>query len=188
MAKNGVKCWKNVFRLIDITIDIIFFSINWKNYFDRSILVISMTVLVEASSVWVSVVHMVVEASSVCVSVEHMVFEASVASSCAILASRFLIFLLKSTFSPSVLICLNWSSDTNPVKLPDDKICREFNPLSFASFCSMRHCSASGPPCRWPSWSTAPQIQLSFFLRKNADSDISHLVTLFHLQRLFSQL
>ena len=27
-------------------IDIIFFSINWKNYFDRSILVISMTVLV----------------------------------------------------------------------------------------------------------------------------------------------
>ena len=46
MAKNGVKGWKNVFRLIDITIDIIFFSINWKNYFDRSILVISMTVLV----------------------------------------------------------------------------------------------------------------------------------------------
>ena len=35
-----------MFRLIDITIDIIFFSINWKNYFDRSILVISMTVLV----------------------------------------------------------------------------------------------------------------------------------------------
>ena len=34
-----------MFRLIDITIDIIFFSINWKNYFDRSILVISMTVL-----------------------------------------------------------------------------------------------------------------------------------------------
>ena len=33
-------------RLIDKTIDIIFFSINWKNYFDRSILVISMTVLV----------------------------------------------------------------------------------------------------------------------------------------------
>ena len=36
---------KNVFQLIDITIDIIFFSINWKNYFDGSILVISMTVL-----------------------------------------------------------------------------------------------------------------------------------------------
>ena len=34
-----------MFRLIDKTIDIIFFSINWKNYFDRSILVISMTVL-----------------------------------------------------------------------------------------------------------------------------------------------
>ena len=34
-----------MFRLIDISIDIIFFSINWKNYFDRSILVISMTVL-----------------------------------------------------------------------------------------------------------------------------------------------
>ena len=34
-----------MFRLFDITIDIIFFSINWKNYFDRSILVISMTVL-----------------------------------------------------------------------------------------------------------------------------------------------
>ena len=34
-----------MFRLIDIMIDIIFFSINWKNYFDRSILVISMTVL-----------------------------------------------------------------------------------------------------------------------------------------------
>ena len=34
-----------MFRLIDITIDIIFFSINWKNYFDRSILAISMTVL-----------------------------------------------------------------------------------------------------------------------------------------------
>ena len=34
-----------MFRLIDITIDIIFFSINWKTYFDRSILVISMTVL-----------------------------------------------------------------------------------------------------------------------------------------------
>ena len=34
-----------MFRLIDITIDITFFSINWKNYFDRSILVISMTVL-----------------------------------------------------------------------------------------------------------------------------------------------
>ena len=46
MAKNGVKGWKNVFRLIDIIIDMIFFSINWKNYFDRSIVVISMTVLV----------------------------------------------------------------------------------------------------------------------------------------------
>ena len=34
-----------MFRLIDITIDIIFFSINWKNYFERLILVISMTVL-----------------------------------------------------------------------------------------------------------------------------------------------
>ena len=34
-----------MFRLIDISIDIIIFSINWKNYFDRSILVISMTVL-----------------------------------------------------------------------------------------------------------------------------------------------
>ena len=45
MANNGVKGSKNVFRLIDIIIDIIFFSINWKNYFDRSILVISMTVL-----------------------------------------------------------------------------------------------------------------------------------------------
>ena len=60
--------------------------------------------VVEASSVRVSVVHMVVEASSVCVSVKHMVLEASVASSCAILASRFLIFLLKSTFSPSTLL------------------------------------------------------------------------------------
>ena len=35
-----------MFQLIDITIDIIFFSINWKKYFDRSILVISMTVLI----------------------------------------------------------------------------------------------------------------------------------------------
>ena len=34
-----------MFQLFDITIDIIFFSINWQNYFDRSILVISMTVL-----------------------------------------------------------------------------------------------------------------------------------------------
>ena len=34
-----------MFRLIDITIDIIFFSINWKKYLDISILVISMTVL-----------------------------------------------------------------------------------------------------------------------------------------------
>ena len=32
-------------RLINITIEIIFFSINCKNDFDRSILVISMTVL-----------------------------------------------------------------------------------------------------------------------------------------------
>ena len=30
-----------MFRLIDISIDIIFFSINWKNYFDGSILVIN---------------------------------------------------------------------------------------------------------------------------------------------------
>ena len=36
-----------MFRLIDITIDIIIFSINWKNYFDRSILVMSMTVLID---------------------------------------------------------------------------------------------------------------------------------------------
>ena len=36
-----------MFRLIDIMIDIIFISINWKNYFDRSILVISMTVLMK---------------------------------------------------------------------------------------------------------------------------------------------
>ena len=36
-----------MFRLIDKTTDIIFFSINWKNYFDRSILVISMTVLLD---------------------------------------------------------------------------------------------------------------------------------------------
>ena len=34
-----------MFRSIDIMIDIIFFSIIWKKYFDRSILVISMTVL-----------------------------------------------------------------------------------------------------------------------------------------------
>ena len=38
-----------MFRLIDKTIDIIFFSINWKNYFDRSILVISMTVLLNGA-------------------------------------------------------------------------------------------------------------------------------------------
>ena len=44
------KGWKNVFRLIDIKIDIIFFSINWKNYIDRSILVISMTVLISGSA------------------------------------------------------------------------------------------------------------------------------------------
>ena len=50
MAKNGVKGWKYVFRLIDITIDIFFFSINWKNYFDRSILVILMTVLVDRTT------------------------------------------------------------------------------------------------------------------------------------------
>ena len=31
------------------SIDIIFFSINWENYFDRSILVISMTVLTGTS-------------------------------------------------------------------------------------------------------------------------------------------
>ena len=37
-----------MFRLIDISIDMIFFSINWKNYFDRSILFIAMTVLVRA--------------------------------------------------------------------------------------------------------------------------------------------
>ena len=40
-----------MFRLIDIIIDIIFFSINWKNYFDRSILVISMTVLVSTPKI-----------------------------------------------------------------------------------------------------------------------------------------
>ena len=34
-----------MFRLIDIIIDIILFSINWKNYFDRSILFISMILL-----------------------------------------------------------------------------------------------------------------------------------------------
>ena len=34
-----------MFRLIDISIDIKKNSINWKDYFDRSILVISMTVL-----------------------------------------------------------------------------------------------------------------------------------------------
>ena len=39
-----------MFRLVDIIIDITFFSINWKNYFDRSILVISMPVLVGGSS------------------------------------------------------------------------------------------------------------------------------------------
>ena len=48
LARNGKK-WrkrlKNVFRLNDKTIDIIFVLINWKNYFDRSIHVISMTVL-----------------------------------------------------------------------------------------------------------------------------------------------
>ena len=38
-----------MFRLIDMIIDIILFSINWKNYFDRSILVISMTVLIAAT-------------------------------------------------------------------------------------------------------------------------------------------
>ena len=31
--------------LIDMTIEIIFFLLDWKNYVDRSILVISMTVL-----------------------------------------------------------------------------------------------------------------------------------------------
>ena len=46
LAKNCVKGWKNVFRLIRFDWHNIFFSINWKNYFDRSILVISMTVLV----------------------------------------------------------------------------------------------------------------------------------------------
>ena len=44
-----LKPGKNVFRLIDIMIDIIFFSINWKKHFDRSILVISMTVVVATS-------------------------------------------------------------------------------------------------------------------------------------------
>ena len=34
-----------MFQLIDITIDLKLFSINWKNYCDQSILVISMTVL-----------------------------------------------------------------------------------------------------------------------------------------------
>ena len=43
------KAEKNVFLLIDITIDMIFFSINWINYFDRSTLVISMTVLLPCS-------------------------------------------------------------------------------------------------------------------------------------------
>ena len=43
-GKKGVKSWKKVFRLIDITIDIIFFSINLEDYFDRLILVMSMTV------------------------------------------------------------------------------------------------------------------------------------------------
>ena len=42
MAK---KAKRNImFRLIEITINTIFFSTNWKYYFDRSILVISMTV------------------------------------------------------------------------------------------------------------------------------------------------
>ena len=41
-----------MFRLIDKTIDIIFFSINWKNYFDQSILVISMTVLLYTALRW----------------------------------------------------------------------------------------------------------------------------------------
>ena len=48
LANNGQKMVENAekkFRLIDITIDIIFFLKNWKNYFDRSILVISMIVL-----------------------------------------------------------------------------------------------------------------------------------------------
>ena len=47
MAKNGkgVKGSKMCFESIDITIDIIFYSINWENNFDRSILVILMTVL-----------------------------------------------------------------------------------------------------------------------------------------------
>ena len=39
-----------MFRLIDITIDIIFFSINRKNHFDQSILAISMTVLLGEAS------------------------------------------------------------------------------------------------------------------------------------------
>ena len=39
-----------MFRLIDIIIDIIFFSINRKKYFDRSILVKSMTVLIYSNT------------------------------------------------------------------------------------------------------------------------------------------
>ena len=49
-----------MFRLIDITIDILFFSINWKNDFDRSILVISMTVLMVRSGIYL--VHLVAPA------------------------------------------------------------------------------------------------------------------------------
>ena len=54
LAKSGVKGWKYVFRLIDIII----FSINWKNYFDRSILVISMTVL-ESTLHWGYLIHLI---------------------------------------------------------------------------------------------------------------------------------
>ena len=46
LARNCVKGWENVFRLIRFDWHNIFLSINWKNYFDPSILVISMTVLV----------------------------------------------------------------------------------------------------------------------------------------------
>ena len=39
-----------MFRLIDKTIDIKKNLINWKNYFDQTILVISMTVLIHPSA------------------------------------------------------------------------------------------------------------------------------------------
>ena len=55
LAKNGEQMVGKVDkmcllynRLIGITIDIIFIMINWKKYFDRTILVISMTALLQA--------------------------------------------------------------------------------------------------------------------------------------------